>query len=151
MRVRRPSKSIDFNRRTALYRLFDTEGRLLYVGIAFNPDNRWAGHAASKSWWKDVAEKRIEWHETRTEAAAAERVAITAEMPLYNKQDSPQPYEGATTKKGTKPSRMIRIDDDTWRDFKAACAEKGTTPSDDVRRFISQQIAAYRRRKRAES
>lgn len=144
MRVRRPSKSIDFSRRTALYRLFDAEGRLLYIGIAFNPDSRWAGHAASKSWWLDVAEKRIEWHETRSKAVAAERAAIAAELPLYNKQDSPQPYEGVTTKEGTKPPRVVRIDDDTWRDYQAACAEKGTTPSDDVRRYITGQIREYR-------
>lgn len=151
MRVRRPSKSIDFSRRTALYRLFDTEGRLLYVGIAFNPDSRWAGHSASKSWWTDVAEKRVEWHETRSEAVAAERAAIATELPLYNKQDSPQPFEGSTVKEGTKPSRIVRIDDDTWEDYGKLCAEKGLARAADVRMYIKSEIRAYQRRQRAES
>lgn len=151
MRVRRPSKSIDFSRRTALYRLFDTEGRLLYIGIAFNPDNRWAGHGASKSWWVDVAEKRIEWHETRSAAVAAERAAIASELPLYNKQDSPQPYEGVTTKEGTMPSRVVRIDSDIWEDYGTLCAEKGITRATDVRMYIKRQIKAYEQRQRAES
>lgn len=151
MRVRRPSKSIDFSRRTALYRLFDTEGRLLYVGIAFNPDSRWAGHSASKSWWPDVAEKRIEWHETRSAAVAAERAAIAAELPLYNKQDSPQPYEGVTTKEGTMPSRVVRIDSDIWDDYGKLCEEKGIARSVDLRMYIKREINAYQRNQRTES
>lgn len=151
MRVRRPSKSIDFSRRTALYRLFDTEGRLLYVGIAFNPDSRWAGHSASKSWWTDVAEKRIEWHETRSAAVAAERAAIAAELPLYNKQDSPQPYEGVTTKEGTMPSRVVRIDSDIWDDYGQLCAEKGIARSVDLRMYIKREINTYQQNQRAES
>lgn len=142
---------IDMTRRTALYRLFDTEGRLLYVGITFNPDNRWAEHAASKSWWPDVTEKRIEWHGSRTDAAAAEVAVIAAELPLYNKQDSPQPYEGVTTKDGTKPSRIVRIDDDTWEDYGKLCAEKGIARAADVRMYIKSEIRAYERGQRAES
>lgn len=143
MPVRRPSRSIDYTRRTALYRLFDAEGRLLYVGIAFNPRSRWAGHS-SKSWWKDVAEKRVEWHATRHEALAAERLAIVDELPLYNKQDSPQPYMGSTTKADTMPPRVIRVDEDTWRAYEAMCAEKETTPSADLCRYIAAQLVEHR-------
>jgi predicted GIY-YIG superfamily endonuclease len=142
---------IDMSRQTALYRLFDAEGRLLYVGITFNPDNRWAEHATSKSWWPDVTEKRIEWHGSRTDAVAAEVAVIAAELPLYNKQDSPQPFVGVTTKEGTKPSRIVRIDDDTWEDYGKLCAEKGIARAADVRMYIKSEIRAYERRQRAES
>lgn len=124
---------------------------MLYIGIAFNPASRWAGHASSKNWWTDVTEKRIEWHETRSAAVAAERVAIATELPLYNKQDSPRPYEGPTVKEGTKPSRIVRIDDDTWEDYGKLCAEKGIARSADVRMHIVSEIKAYRRRQHAES
>jgi hypothetical protein len=83
--------SINYSRRTALYRLFDTEGRLLYVGITFNPRNRWAGHSQSKSWWKQVVRRDIEWHETRYAAEAAEAAAILAECPLYNIAGAEEP------------------------------------------------------------
>lgn len=46
---------------------------------------------------------------------------------------------------------MIRVDDETWAAYKEACDDLGTTRTDDIRRHIHRQIAAYRRRKRAES
>lgn len=131
---------IDMTRRTALYRLFDEKGRLLYVGIAFDPPSRWAGHAAVKSWWGNVAEKQVEWHATRTAAAAAEVEAIRTEAPLYNVADSEDPYIGGTTKQGAKSGRMLRIDDATWEDYKQACAADGTTASDDIRRFVHGRV-----------
>lgn len=76
--------SIDYTRRTALYRLYDSIGRLLYVGITFNPSDRWRGHSGTKSWWKDVTRREIEWHPTRSAAERAEVAAIKGEGPLYN-------------------------------------------------------------------
>jgi DNA-directed RNA polymerase specialized sigma24 family protein len=91
VRVRRPSKSIDYSRRTALYRLFDTEGRLLYVGIAFDPADRWRGHASTKSWWHEVARREVEWRDTRSAALRAEAEAILTERPLYNVAGTEEP------------------------------------------------------------
>lgn len=76
--------SIDYKRRTALYRLFDADGRLLYVGITFDLRNRWADHSQGKSWWEAVVRREVEWHETRYSAEAAEGAAILAERPAYN-------------------------------------------------------------------
>lgn len=75
--------------RTALYRVFDENGRLLYIGIAGNPDARFGQHSSTKIWWKDVAERKVEWHATREDAEAAERVAIQDERPIWNSQLSP--------------------------------------------------------------
>ncbi|MFD7705663.1 GIY-YIG nuclease family protein [Streptomyces sp. NPDC059786] len=75
--------------RTALYRLYDDTGRLLYIGITYRPEARWKAHAATKTWWPDVASKVTEWHATRLLAEAAEVAAIKAELPLYNVDDSP--------------------------------------------------------------
>ena len=72
--------------RTALYRLLAANGRLLYVGISGNPDFRWGQHSTSKTWWPEVADRKIEWFPTREEAAGAEIVAIKEERPLHNKQ-----------------------------------------------------------------
>lgn len=75
-------------RRTALYRLFDQQGQLLYAGIAYTPEQRWLQHAVDKPWWKLVARRVVEWHPDRAEAEAAERKAIREEAPLYNATDT---------------------------------------------------------------
>lgn len=53
------------------------------------------------------------------------------------------------TTKGTK-GRVIRVDDETWDAYDAACKDLGTTRADDLRRHMHRQIAAYKRRRRAE-
>ncbi|MFF7585865.1 hypothetical protein ACFZCK_00040 [Kitasatospora purpeofusca] len=75
-------------RRTALYRLFDAVGVLLYVGITADLGRRFTKHRNEKPWWRDVAEKKIEWLNSRPEAEAAEAFAIVAEYPVHNKNGS---------------------------------------------------------------
>jgi len=70
--------------RTALYRVYDAEGGLLYVGISANPDLRFGQHSQLKEWWTEVADRKIEWHPTRESAASAERDAIQIELPKWN-------------------------------------------------------------------
>lgn len=72
--------------RTALYRLYDAEGRLLYVGISWQPDERLQDHrlGAHKEWTQLVARRTLAWFDTRIEAAAEEITAIKREKPLYN-------------------------------------------------------------------
>lgn len=149
MRVRRPSKSIDYRRRTALYRLFDAEGRLLYVGIAFDPPDRWRGHAREKSWWPDVVERRVEWHETRHAAGAAEISAIQTEKPLYNVRDAEaEQAVRAARVVGAKVGRMIRIPDDVWDLYLEVCAEDGTTGAADLRRHVHARVNTWRPRRK---
>ncbi|WP_405536949.1 GntR family transcriptional regulator [Streptomyces antimycoticus] len=70
--------------RTALYRLYGADDRLLYVGITSEPKTRMKAHAADKSWWTEVQTREVEWFGTRDEAAAAEVEAIRREQPLHN-------------------------------------------------------------------
>ena len=72
--------------RTALYRMYDGAGRLLYVGISRDPDVRWEQHQYwSSSWQGSVARSVVEWHASRTLALSAEEEAIQTERPIYNK------------------------------------------------------------------
>lgn len=71
--------------RTAIYRVYDARGRLLYVGISSNPMARWRAHATTKSWWGEVAKTKVRWHRTRTSAEAAEVKAIKEEFPRFNR------------------------------------------------------------------
>ncbi|MFD6540620.1 hypothetical protein [Streptomyces goshikiensis] len=75
---------LDPSRPTALYRLFGKEGELLYVGIAYTPEERWRAHAGSKYWWPDVVGRSVEWHATRAAAEAAEFCALRSESPMYD-------------------------------------------------------------------
>ncbi|MFD5566618.1 GIY-YIG nuclease family protein [Streptomyces cadmiisoli] len=70
--------------RTALYRMRNSDGRLLYIGISANPLRRWPQHAADKPWWPDVSDLSMQWFENRSAALAAEARAIRTERPLHN-------------------------------------------------------------------
>ncbi|MGW7283988.1 GIY-YIG nuclease family protein [Streptomyces sp. NPDC054847] len=70
--------------RTAVYRLYDEDGVLLYVGITYDVPERWRHHRRHKPWWPQVAHERLVWYDTRPEAEAAETHAIVAEEPLHN-------------------------------------------------------------------
>lgn len=73
-------------RPTAVYRLYDATGDLLYVGIAVFPDNRFEQHKAKAFWWWRVVTREITWFETRTAALAEEYRAIKQDKPIFNVQ-----------------------------------------------------------------
>lgn len=146
---------IDMSRRTALYRLFDAEERLLYVGVAFDPAERWKEHAKSKPWWCDVARKAVEWRESRTDALVAEADAIRTERPLYNVKDSnvsrsagPRPHAAPRVKPRGWKDRVVRVSNEDWSAYQSACDEKGISRSDDLRMYIKKEVAAWRKRQR---
>lgn len=139
---------LDPNRATAVYRFFDRGGRLLYVGIAYDPGERWKHHAAKTKWWKDAVDNTIEWYDTRAEAERAEVVALRYEKPVYNKAGSVAPYQGSTAKRGMTIPRKIRVEDDIWADFERLCAEKGATAEADIAAYVNRQTKAYRAEQR---
>lgn len=70
-----------------LYRYFDGDGQLLYVGITANGIKaRWPCHQKSE-WWplRDPARDTVELFLTREEVEFREAVAIATEKPAYNK------------------------------------------------------------------
>ncbi|MEU9310896.1 GIY-YIG nuclease family protein [Streptomyces sp. NPDC048256] len=71
---------------TALYRLFDKTGSLLYVGISLSPAQRWVHHSEHKAWWPQVARIEFDWCASRDEALRIEAEAIRAERPRHNVQ-----------------------------------------------------------------
>lgn len=109
--------------RTAVYRLYNTNGELLYVGISSRPEARWMQHLATKDWWRDVSRFSIEWHESRKLAADAELTAIADERPLHNIAGAL--WKGDLGTRGVKlrrtvgktPNVPIRIDADLWEAF----------------------------------
>lgn len=76
----------DSRRSHDLYRFYDTDHRLLYVGISLNAAQRASQHKAEKSWWSDVRRMEVQplGFVTRSEAERLEREAIRNERPLHN-------------------------------------------------------------------
>lgn len=79
------------NERTAIYRCFDGDDELLYVGISKDPGARWEQHKVHSPWSKQVAMRTVEWLDTRQAAMQAERKAIYAEGPRYNQVHNRRP------------------------------------------------------------
>lgn len=75
-------------RPAAVYRLWDAEGNLLYVGSSYDPDKRCAVHRRAP-WWEHVASRTEEWHSTRGVAYRAETKAIHSEAPRFNSMGTP--------------------------------------------------------------
>lgn len=69
---------------TALYRLYNAEDVLLYVGVANRIEERLGSHSGTKLWWAEVVRTEVEWFGSRDAAEKAEAVAINSESPLYN-------------------------------------------------------------------
>lgn len=68
---------------TCVYRLYDTDGELLYVGLSLCPHYRIPTHRG-RTWGKRIASHTLEWFDDREAAKTAERHAITTEQPLHN-------------------------------------------------------------------
>lgn len=74
-------------RRCALYRHFDDQDVLLYVGITDTLGERTNnGHARSSDWVQFAERAEAEWYDSREEASAAEREAVRGERPVFNRQ-----------------------------------------------------------------
>ncbi len=78
------AQRVDPPRVTALYRYFDAQGRLLYVGISEHLRTRTLAHVRASSWMDFAVRSTIERYPNRGEAEAAERSAIEAGLPLFN-------------------------------------------------------------------
>lgn len=68
-----------------LYRHFDEEGSLLYVGITLDMPRRGREHEATSVWFNQAARTTIESFSTRQAAIEAERMAVIMEQPRHNK------------------------------------------------------------------
>jgi predicted GIY-YIG superfamily endonuclease len=72
-------------REVAVYRCYDADARLLYVGVSFDPVVRMSLHRSARvaTWIADVARVEAEWYDNRPDALLAERRATLAESPLH--------------------------------------------------------------------
>lgn len=69
-----------------LYRHYDENGTLLYVGVSLSAINRLAQHRSSAIWYDQIAKIEIETYPDRKSVLRAEKDAIQKEHPLFNIQ-----------------------------------------------------------------
>lgn len=93
---------------TTLYRLYDADDVLLYVGVTYNPKARFTQHRDTKSWWPQVARTEFQWFPSRSEAEAAERELIEAEAPPHNVLH--HPVRGAQLRAANSEQYWRRVD-----------------------------------------
>jgi predicted GIY-YIG superfamily endonuclease len=70
--------------KTALYRHYDKDGGLLYIGISVDPEGRTNEHRMYADWRYKSVSMAIEWFDDRQTALEAERLAIKTEKPTHN-------------------------------------------------------------------
>lgn len=68
----------------AVYRMYDADGALLYVGQSQHPESRLGQHRATSDWVFSVTDIKVQWVVTRRDALDVERQAIREEKPRHN-------------------------------------------------------------------
>lgn len=105
-------------RTQTLYRFYDAEGILLYVGITGNLPLRLPHHNASKPWWADVAYITLEHFPERASAEAAETHAIQTEGPRHNVANVIPEIETGTPRRPLYTPPPDRRADATWPPYR---------------------------------
>ena len=77
-RDREPNKGFE------LYRHYDANGLLLYVGMSSDTIRRLGQHASSSSWYPDIAKVVVEGCLDANDARRRETDAIRSERPIHN-------------------------------------------------------------------
>ena len=92
--------------RCVLYRVFDNQGSLLYVGATANPGQRVADHQKRQPWWDEASSMTMEHFETPESLLDAEAHAIAHELPRYNIVH--HPHVSAASRAAPRRSRRQR-------------------------------------------
>jgi len=76
-----------------LYRHFNKNNNLLYIGVSLNVLSRLYQHKLNTHWFSEITLVTIQSFDTREEALEAEKDAIAKEKPLYNIKFQPPQKE----------------------------------------------------------
>jgi hypothetical protein len=71
-----------------LYRFYDADMRLLYVGVTWNPFDRWTFHRRTKPWWESVRSFDLFICASDREAREYETAMIRTLHPIHNKMQN---------------------------------------------------------------
>lgn len=134
-------------RTRSLYRLYDADDQLLYVGVAHSFLGRLRQHEDGQPWWNEAVRVTVEHYGSSAQALEAERVAIQTDRPRYNVFHN-RSYAGPKRKLGRPPLSengetvriAIRLSPDLKRRFEEKCRANGISPSDRLRQFMERDV-----------
>lgn len=69
-----------------VYRFYDADRQPLYIGVTTGSALRWYGHRRESTWWPLAEYVAVSLYRTYKAAEEAERAAIRAERPMFNRQ-----------------------------------------------------------------
>lgn len=92
-----------------LYRHYDSNGELLYIGISLSAIRRLGEHAGRSHWYEDIVRVEIDTYPSIEAARDAERVAIKRERPKYNLKLRNDPEEEWQRKKRERRERQLEV------------------------------------------
>lgn len=95
----------DRTRPHAVYRCYDRDGQLLYVGCTVTPEARWRKWRGDRSvsWPAETASWTITWYPDFASGRRSEWTAIRTEHPRHNRQGKPGVVIGRMS-----PERRLR-------------------------------------------
>lgn len=88
-------------RSTYLYKHWNYDGVVIYVGITANPEQRLYNHKRNASWFKEVSQVSFKKFSNRLMARTAERYSIKTDKPAYNLRDKNGFHDGSVIKGDT--------------------------------------------------
>jgi hypothetical protein len=95
-----------------LYRMYDTDGQLLYIGQSISLAERLGQHRAGSAFWSAVRTITVEPHPDASAARLAEARAIQAERPIHNRAGSARPGgSGRSTEAERQADRAAYLED----------------------------------------
>ena len=91
-----------------LYRFYNADDELLYIGISLSAVHRASQHRRGKSWWPEVARMTVERiYGDRKHAESVEGAAIRRERPKYNIKHA----DGLLGERAATTDQQSRLDD----------------------------------------
>lgn len=117
------------SRPAAVYRLYDAEGTLLYIGSAYDPDHRCKSHR-TKEWWPLVARRTDRWFDGRSTAYRMEMEAIAEEDPKYNQFGTPgytTPLTEAVIRRNADGRVRGRVQAEAWAVYRNVKRDSAAT------------------------
>lgn len=101
-------EAVRLRRRCCLYRHFDADGVLLYVGISSDPGHRTFEHSvgAGRRWVNYASRMEGVWYASTEAARAAELIAIRHEAPVFNSANRSSHAESEARKRAYEQSHV---------------------------------------------
>jgi len=75
---------------SAVYRIYNAGGDLIYVGMSYEPAIRVEVQRREKPWGHEIARYEVDWHSDRAASQRAEERLIKELQPRYNVTHTPE-------------------------------------------------------------